>query len=184
MKIQTQQLSDEQLAADLRNGDLHAMEELYVRYFKMVYFKCFSIFKSKDDASDFAQDIMLKAFDRISTFRLESKFSSWLYSIASNYCIDSCRKGKTRMRYAQLTSEQLQEEAELPNDPHELFQSMDEALSAIDVSDRILLEQKYLMNMSIRELEVTYQLSSGAIKMRLKRARERITVKVNTSLAY
>ena len=81
------QISDEQLIRDYIGGDNNAVGILYNRYYKKVYHKCLSFTKDQEDAFDFTQDVLLKAFGKINTFKGDAKFSTWLFSITHNHCV-------------------------------------------------------------------------------------------------
>ena len=85
-------LLDEKLISQYKQGDVNSLGILYSRYYNKVYNKCFSFAKNCDDAYDLTQEVMLKAFNKINTFKGESKFSTWLYALAHNFCIESYRK--------------------------------------------------------------------------------------------
>ncbi|MEQ9298438.1 MAG: sigma-70 family RNA polymerase sigma factor [Cyclobacteriaceae bacterium] len=153
------------------------MSELYRRYYYLVYCKCKSFFHDDNDASDAAQDIMLKAFARIDTYKGTAKFSTWVYSITFNYCTDQMRKSRAYSFYpidqlADILDNSL-EEMEFALDKEEKHKNADRALSSIPAQDRELLMMKYEANKSISDLQSLFNLSASAVKMRLLRAKEK-----------
>ncbi len=168
-------LTDEQLARQLQLGDRKAMEELYTRYYMLVFNKCLSFVKNTQEATDLTQDIMLKVMEKISTFRGDAKFSTWLYAITFNFCTDHSRKNKKRFYVGLESSLNLEDHSK-----EELVMAMEKeiesgiaekALNAISEEDQQLLRMKYLFNKSISELQAMYNLSASAVKMRLMRAK-------------
>ncbi|MEL6389475.1 MAG: sigma-70 family RNA polymerase sigma factor, partial [Bacteroidota bacterium] len=88
-------LSDEEVIAEyLRTQNNFFFELLYERYSKKVFGKCLTILKDEAKAQDATQDIMMKVLLNLSRFGGRSKFSTWLYSITYNFCIDYVRKLK------------------------------------------------------------------------------------------
>ena len=69
-------------------------EEIYDRYSEKVYRKCFSFTRDTAKAEDLAHDIFLRVITKIGTFKGGARFSTWLYSITYNYCMDNIRKAK------------------------------------------------------------------------------------------
>ena len=69
-------------------------EHLYERYSQKVYRKCYSFVLDKSKAEDLTHDIFIKVVTKIGTFKENARFSTWLYSITYNYCLDSLRKVK------------------------------------------------------------------------------------------
>ena len=133
-------------------------------------------------AQDLTQDILVKAFTKLNTFKGTSSFSTWLYQVTYTHCIDYIRKNK------KIYKEELEE------DKHEKLQSDDADID--EVHEKILLEMKieyvqqilgelkaeersivlmkYQDNMSISELSEMLNLSENAVKMKLKRTRDKI----------
>ncbi len=85
-------VSDEDLVKAIRLDDRKALGELYNRYYKKVFNKCFSFTKKQEEAFDLAQEALMKAFDNIHSFKGESSFSTWLYTITHRHCLAALRK--------------------------------------------------------------------------------------------
>jgi hypothetical protein len=88
-----EELSDEDLVAHYRTergSPLAAsrIDELFRRHRTRVATWCFRLTGEVDSATDLAQDVLLKAFQRLDAFRGDSRFTTWLYSIARNHCMD------------------------------------------------------------------------------------------------
>lgn len=160
-----------------------AFDVLYKKYVKKVFQKCLSVTQNVDAAEDCTQDIFLKAFTNLKAFRNQSQLSTWLYSIAHNYCLDRIRLDK------RLVTERMSPEvdAEMDDtDPEEsineqklLLQALLQQLPAEEVK---LLRLRYEQNLSISQLSRRLELSESAIKMRLKRSREKIRALARASL--
>ena len=73
-------------------GDTTAFDEIMIRYERQIYRVCYRFVENRDDARDLAQDVFIKAFEHLSTFRRESSLKTWLYRIAINHCINHVRK--------------------------------------------------------------------------------------------
>ncbi|HEY3838474.1 MAG TPA: RNA polymerase sigma factor [Bryobacteraceae bacterium] len=89
-------LSDEQLIDRWRAGQASPnagsfLDELFRRHRSRVAAWCYRITGEADSAADLAQDVFLKAFQRLDSFRSDSRFTTWLYSIARNHCLDQLR---------------------------------------------------------------------------------------------
>ena len=151
-------------------------ETLYNRYVDKVYRTCLSMTKDTETAQDYTQDIFIKAFEKFDSFQNRSSFSTWLYSIAYNYCADQLRLAK---RLPTTTWEQESpghnkadtQEAQLHE---ETLQVMRQAMETLSPAERALLRLKYEDGMSIEEIAQLYGLKPSAVKMRLKRSREKI----------
>jgi len=172
--------SDTQLISQYLNGDMDCFGVLYSRYYPKVYAKCYSFSRNMDDAFDMTQEILLKAISNVSSFGGNSKFSTWLYSIATNYCIT--QSGKQSRKYQEdvkvayeLLDERLDEEDYKARKKWEALEAnLDVYLNMLSEEERQLLVLKYRENFSVKDLQKEFDLSASAVKMRLHRARLRM----------
>ncbi|MEZ5009015.1 MAG: RNA polymerase sigma factor [Chitinophagales bacterium] len=178
--INTKNLTDEELiAAILASGDMELFGELYDRYGNKVFRKAISMVKDVETSKDLAQEILIKAFLSLSKFEGKSKFSTWLYMITYNYCIDFLRKQKRSLEREQDISNII-EVGEEDNGVHEkeiLEMEMDRLailLEKIPTIDKSMLLMYYQDDMSIKDLQDHFELGASAIKMRLSRARVKL----------
>lgn len=177
LKIKHFNKSDEELVQlILSSGDHELFELLYSRYFKKVRDKCFSFLKDAKLSEEFANDILTRAYEKISGFKGNSSFSSWLYSVTYNYCIDYLRM-KKKLHYPEWNSSN-----EIPEIIDESEADLEEAsyenlmliLEEIHPEEKVLLLMKYQDNLPIKHIAKTLRISEDAVKMRLKRARTRV----------
>jgi len=73
-------------------GDMTAFDELMIRYERQIYRVCYRFVNNRDDAMDLAQEVFIKAFEHLASFRRESSMKTWLYRIAMNHCINHVKK--------------------------------------------------------------------------------------------
>lgn len=147
---------------------------LYGRYIDKVYSKCISLLKDEPLAEDAAQEIFLKIFLNLSKFNHKSKFSTWVYSITYNYCIDLIRKRKKKQNLISGSSDDVADVPEEVNDKELLEMELgrlQKVLEEIPVQDKAVLLMKYREDMSIKEISVVLDKSESAIKMKIKRAK-------------
>ncbi len=150
---------------------------LYERYAKKVYAKSLSMLKNTDEAEDAVHDIFMKILLKLSKFNLRSKFSTWLYAITYNHCIDKIRLNKKR-NINQIEDEML----DIPDgtEDNEKFlleikvERLGTILEKIPKEDKAILMMKYLEEMKIKEIAQITQRTDSAIKMQLKRARHKL----------
>ena len=176
-KTKYQQKSDEEIVHLIMDAGKHELFELlYSRYFKKVRDKCFSFLKDSKLSEEFANDILTKAYEKIPGFKGNSSFSSWLYSITYNYCIDYLRI-KKKLHYPDWNINN-----EIPEIIDESETDFEEAsyenlliiLESIHPEEKVLLLMKYQDNLPIKHIAKTLRISEDAVKMRLKRARTRV----------
>ncbi len=73
-------------------GDTSAFDEIIIRYERQIYRVCYRFVEHREDAMDLAQDVFVKAFEHLPTFRRESTLKTWLYRIAINHCLNHVKK--------------------------------------------------------------------------------------------
>lgn len=181
-KTKYKQKSDEEIVMLIINsGNKELFELLYLRYFKKVRDKCFSFLKDSNLSEEFANDILTKAYEKIHGFKGNSSFSSWVYSITYNYCIDYLRL-KKKLHYPEWNSNnelpEIIDEAE--TDFEEVnYENLLTIFELIHPEEKVLLLMKYQDNLPIKQIAKTLRISEDAVKMRLKRARSRVIYMYN-----
>ena len=83
-----------------KQGDMHAFEELILQHEKIVYNVALRMMNHSEDAKDISQEVFLKAYRNIGNFDERSQFSTWIYRITANTCIDEMRKRKGRQSFS------------------------------------------------------------------------------------
>ncbi len=153
-------------------------EVLYDRYADKVFAKCMSFAHDAQQAEDLAHDIFLKVYLKLGEFRFEAKFSTWLYSITYHECVEFSRKTKRKMSQQEAyLAEQFAEEVGGSSDAELLelkLEQLETLLKNISPEDQALLLMKYQDGLSVQEIMTHTQLGESAIKMRLKRAKDRL----------
>ena len=177
-----QHADENELVSAAVAGDHSSLSELYRRYFKKLVFRCLSFVKDEDIAYDLAQDVFLKAIKNLPSFHQHASFSSWLYTIATNHCLEHLRREKQHQavpleKALHVSSDGFEQETAFHLDL--LESKLQKLLKQLNKQDRILLVAKYCQDVSIKDLQEEYKLSSSAIKMRLKRLKEKLAVLLN-----
>ncbi|QQU03254.1 RNA polymerase sigma factor [Myroides odoratus] len=190
MDVQSQNfvsMTDEELVQFIiHNGNTSLFGILYDRYGQKVYQKCLGFAESRDAAEDLTQDVFVKLYLNLKSFRGEAKFSTWLYSFTYNHCVNYSKSILKRQRdnvelreeamYVSTADEEVTDE--------EIFsltvEKLQEALGLIDPEDKIVLLMKYQDDKSIREIAQLLELGESAVKMRLHRAKKKIVELYNS----
>lgn len=95
-------MTDEEIIKSVINGNTNAFAEIIERYKDRVFSMVYKFTNDEGVAEDMSQEIFLKAFKNISKFRGESKFTTWLYRLSKNYCIDWARKQRNNINFVEL----------------------------------------------------------------------------------
>lgn len=171
--------SDTELIDLFKKGDHNVFGELYERYYKMVYNRCRQVCKDEEVAFDLSQEVMLKAFDHLNEFRGNSLFKTWIYTIASRHCFSYLHKAKPGQELTDNLSDTLAEEHD--DDQHAMMLTL---INSLPVDEKKLLLRKYETGESIEDLEKELNLTASAIKMRLKRSREKLNMVYSLALTF
>lgn len=167
------------------SGDTDAFELLVLDQSKIVYNLALRMVANPEDAADISQEAFLKAFTNLSGFRGDSKFSSWLYKLTTNLCLDHLRK-RNRHKVLPLTFEDEdgnEETMEIPDDScspeteaerRELQAQVREGLSQLPPMQREILVLREIGGMSYEEISQQLQIEEGTVKSRIFRARKKL----------
>lgn len=167
-------LTDEQLIQAILQNNPDALGNLYSRYYKRVFQKCLSIVKDHDMAFDLAEEAILKAFDNLKGFKGQSTFSTWLYVITHRHCLTMInRKNKQALALSSMDKDTAEHaaDAHIQEDQEAVMFSL---INSLPEAEKNLLLLKYSEGESIESLQDMFHLSASAIKMRLKRSKEKL----------
>jgi RNA polymerase sigma-70 factor (ECF subfamily) len=168
-------LKDEELAALYVDSQKNIyFEELYERYANKVYRKCYSFVYDQAKAEDLTHDIFLKLIVKIGTFKETSKFSTWLYSITYNFCMDQIRVTKKNQEVALEGDYELADDYEDDDLVQMQGSQLNKSLDKIPSDEKALILMKYQDDFSIKEIADTLKITESAVKMRLLRSKEKL----------
>jgi RNA polymerase sigma-70 factor (ECF subfamily) len=174
------ELTDEELVYKIvETNNTHLFAVLYDRFSSVVYNKCYGFSKSKEEAEDLTHDVFIQLFIKLRTFKGKSKFSTWLYSFTYNFCVNYVQRNSHKKKEkVTVVSDVIKEDATDEIDDAELFElksdKLAKAMEMVDPNDKVILLMKYQDDMSIKELSQVLEIGESAVKMRLKRAKEKI----------
>lgn len=169
-------LTDSQLIAlYLQDQDAQYFSQLYRRYAGKVFAKCISMLADHGMARDATQDVFIKILLNLAKFTEQSSFSTWVYSITYNYCIDLIRKKKKNIL---LFTEDVgristEKEVEIPDSVILEMETnrLEKVMEKLPVGDKAILDMKYTDDMSIKEIGEVLSKTESAIKMQIMRAK-------------
>ena len=178
--------NDRELVKRAQKEDKEAFEELVRRHQARVFAVAGGILRNKEDVEDIAQQVFLKAYFSLKRFDQRAAFSTWLYKITVNECWDLLRKRKVRplLYEADLSEEQArqygasEERAEQAQDVSERLekrQELERLLDCLEERDRTMLVLKEVQGFSVEEIAEFLGINGNTVKVRLFRARQRIT---------
>jgi RNA polymerase sigma-70 factor (ECF subfamily) len=175
---------DRILVSAAKSGDQKAFEDLMKKYRKSVYYMLLKMVYNPDDAEDLTQEAFAKAFTSLHKFDSKFAFSTWLFRIATNNCIDFIRKKKL-LTYS--IDQPVDEDSDRPffidirdknyNPNEEMIHSersqiIHEAVEKLPQRYKILVQMRYFDEKAYEELADELNLPLGTVKAQLHRARE------------
>lgn len=119
-----------------QNGDHEAFEALVLRYQKMIFALTYRMTGSQADADDLTQECFITAFRQLDTFRGESSFSTWLYRIATNRCLNSLQRDARRARVYDAWSREQEADSSGGSQPDIISAQVQQAILRLDEKQR------------------------------------------------
>ncbi len=184
-------MTDElKLIKKAQKGDVSAFEKIITRYQSVVYSVSYRYADNTDDASDMAQEIFLKMFRTINSFKFRSRFSTWIYRVATNTCLDLLKKRRSSVSesaysydggYEDLDGNQNFAEVEdtrfMPDKKAEEAETKDvinRAISRLPDDHRTAVILRDIRGLSYEEIADITDCSVGTVKSRISRARKNL----------
>jgi len=158
-------------------GDHQAFAHLVETYKTPVYNLAYRMLHSRSEAEDAAQEIFLRAYTKLATYDHQRRFSTWLLSIASNYCIDVLRRRRATFVNIDDVAFALPSEVAGPERSainQEQRDAVARAISRLPDTYRLVTVLRYYHDLSYEEIERITNLSEATVKTRLFRARRQL----------
>jgi RNA polymerase sigma-70 factor (ECF subfamily) len=179
-----EQFSDTYHIERVRNGEISAFAHLIDKYSRQVHALIFKLIRNREDAEELAQDVFIKAFRALHTFKGQSTFSTWIYRIAYNTAISETRKRK--IEYLAIDDAQIENVSEEKIDElmgrcdeSEQIKKLEIALAQLPPDENALIHLFYMEDKSIEEIVQITALTASNAKTRLHRIRKKLLVILN-----
>jgi RNA polymerase sigma-70 factor (ECF subfamily) len=196
--IDSDEVNERRFIERLQRRDERAFLELVQLYQARVYKLVLRMVGRRDEAEDMAQEVFVQVFKAVSTFRGDSKLSTWIYRIAINLCKNRIKYLGRRRRESQEEYEAVEERAGLdvslgatsgqvarPDhlvEGYQLEGIVEAAIAEMDADFREILVLRDIEDLSYEELSLITGLPDGTVKSRLHRARTMLKVAVEHKL--
>lgn len=176
-------MTEQELVSRARQGDQDAFARLVEANQNKIYTLALRMTGNPEDGADLAQEAFLRAWRSLPSFQGESSFSTWLYRLTSNLCIDFLRREKRRKAAVTITSlddEDGSAPADVPDhrfspeselERRELRSAVGQALLKLSDEHRQVLVLRELEGLSYAEIAAQLALEEGTVKSRIARAR-------------
>lgn len=185
-------MQDDEIVENFKSGDRTVFDELIERYQTPVYRTCFRFLSHKEDAEDATQEVFLKAYRALDRFQPDAKFSTWLYQIAVNHCLNVQRSRKRKAFISSLnpfneyqveSKAALLEDANRPDKIHEKEERANFVRHAIDTlpeNQKIAIILSRYEGLSYKEISEVTGSSVASVESRLYRAKTNLHRKLKS----
>lgn len=160
-------------------GNTNAFAVLVDRYKDFVFTLSLKMLRNSNEAEESAQDTFIKVFRSLKSFKKESKFSTWLYKITFNNCLDRIKKQKRNRPIAELNEYTEQEAKSLMNvlesiEETERKKMIQDCLNLLQPEENFLITLYYFNENSLKEISQIMEINENNLKIKLFRARKKL----------
>jgi RNA polymerase sigma-70 factor (ECF subfamily) len=176
-------------------GDLEAFEVLFARHVRAVVNFAYRFVRSRAVAEELAQEVFLRVHDSAAGYRPEAKFTTWLYRIATNVCLNEVRKPRFRAVHESIDGDPSgdgSEPMDLPDSGRDgpervlqkraVAQALKEALDRLPEKQRVAFVLGKYQELSYAEISEVMQISEKAVKSLIHRAKEALAQRLRPLL--
>ena len=181
--------TDIEIISAVLNGNKEAYAQIVERHKAFVFTLVLRYIKSREDAEEVAQDVFIKAYRSLADFRGESKFSTWLYTIANTTSITFLRKKKLDVH--SLDNEKVFEVADSKDsgfranlvEQKSRVSMVNQAIAMLSPDDAEIITLFYKAEQNLEEISRILRLETNTVKVRLHRARTRLKEKMEKNFS-
>ncbi|MCT4611912.1 MAG: sigma-70 family RNA polymerase sigma factor [Clostridia bacterium] len=174
------------LIEDAICGNINAFEGLVFRYESKIYNIAYRMFNNHEDANDMAQEALIKIYKNLSKFNFESQFSTWVYRVVVNTCLDEIRKRKNKKEVSMdkeietAESKAMREFESAVKSPeeqaieNETIKEVRECIDELKPEFKSIIVLRDINGFSYTEIAGVLEIKEGTVKSRIARARENL----------
>jgi len=172
--------NDQIIINQIIEGDTKAFSELVNRYKDLVYTLALRMLKNREEAEEVSQDTFIKVFKSLQKFKGDSKFSTWIYKVAYNTCLDRIKKNRKYLNDVEI-NEFTEHQVKTVENAFEVLveeernQMIQECLDLLPSDDSFLLTLYYFEEQSLDEIANIVGLTANNVKVKLFRSRKKLT---------
>ena len=161
-------------------GDINAFNILVDRYKDLVFSLALKMVKNREEAEEVAQDAFIKVFKSLSQFKGDSKFSTWIYKVTYNTCLDRLKKQKREQQVVSIDEFNTNQIKSIDNaldkmENEEREKAIQDCIQLLPADDAFLLTLFYFDEQSLEEIAKVIGLTANNVKVKLFRSRKKLT---------
>ncbi len=179
--------NDKILINQIVEGDANAFTVLVDRYKDLVFTLALRMLKNREEAEEVAQDTFVKAYKSLDRFKGDSKFSTWIYRVAYNSCLDRIKKNKKYINNVEINEFTAHQVITIDNaldamETREREASIKKSIDLLPSEDGFLLTLYYFDDLSLDEISKIVGISANTIKVKLFRCRKKLATILKSQL--
>lgn len=179
--------NDQILINQIVEGDTNSFTILVDRYKDLVFTLALRMLKNREEAEEVAQDTFIKTYKSLDTFKGDSKFSTWIYRVAYNSCLDRIKKNKKHLNDVEINEFTAHQVIVIDNtlDTLEIVEqkeAIQRCINFLPSEESFLLTLYYFDDLSLDEISKIVGMTSNAIKVKLFRSRKKLATILKSQL--
>lgn len=172
-------INEQHIINQIIEGDTKAFAILVDRYKDLVFTLTIRMLKNREEAEEVSQDTFIKVFKSLGKFKGDSKFSTWIYRVAYNTCLDRIKKNKRQLKEVSIdefTEHQIKtmDNALDTLEKHEQEKAIQECLQQLPSEDSFLLTLFYFEDLTLEEISKIVNIEVNNVKVKLFRSRKKL----------
>jgi RNA polymerase sigma-70 factor (ECF subfamily) len=174
-------IDDQKLIEAIQNGDTKAYSQLVNRYKDLVYTLAIRMMRNREEAEEVAQDTFIKVFKSLDKFKGDSKFSTWIYKVTYNTCLDRIKKNKKHLNDAAIDEFTFNKLDTIDNALDNMINEekrvlIKNCINKLPEDSSALLTLFYFEDLSLVEISKIINIEANTVKVKLFRARKKLAV--------
>ncbi len=172
---------DQKLIDAINKGDTKAYTQLVNRYKDLVYTLAIRMVRNREEAEEVAQDTFIKVFKSLDKFKGDSKFSTWIYKVTYNTCLDRIKKNKKHLNDVPIDEFTFNKLETIDNALDNLIKEeknrlIKNCINKLPEDSSALLTLFYFEDLSLEEISKIINIEANTVKVKLFRARKKLAI--------
>lgn len=157
-------------------GNKQAYAQIINKYKNQLYATILRMTKNPQDAQDLVQEAFIKVYHQLEKFEGKGTFSSWIYRVAINHCMDEFRKKRYKMQQLEISEDQVMN----PNHPEVIFlkkeknRQLERLIGTLPEEERIIILLRYVNELSYSEISDLVEIPVSSVRNKLHRAKKKL----------
>lgn len=177
------EISDEKIVTLILEGDINKFEQIVLRYEKLIFNIGMRLFKNEDESYDFSQELFLKVYNKLSTYKGLAPFKNWIVRFAYNHGINMLKGKKNEselQEYEKPSDERTPEQNYMIS---EIKQVLSDEINKLPDKYRICLDLYFFSNFSYAEIKEITSIPVNTIKSHVLRAKNQLRKTLEGTIA-